>query len=286
MDMIDQIVALALFEDSGLGDVTSESILPGSRKGCGVIKAKQDCILAGTDVARRTFQVLDPDVRLQFFFKDGDAVSSGDEVLSAEGDLLSLLKAERVALNFLQRLSGIATLTRKYAAALEGYSTRLTDTRKTTPGWRRLEKAAVRSGGGCNHRFSLYDGILIKDNHIALAGGISAAVQAVKKRSSHLMKIEVEVTTMDQVDQALAAGADVIMLDNMSCADMTEAVTRIHGQALVEASGNVSLETLKDIAATGVDVISCGALTHHAVSVDLSMRIFDSEEAPDSQLSS
>ena len=286
MDMIDQIVALALFEDSGLGDVTSESILPGSRKGRGVIKAKQDCILAGTDVARRTFQVLDPDVRLQFFFKDGDAVSSGDEVLSAEGDLLSLLKAERVALNFLQRLSGIATLTRKYAAALEGYSTRLTDTRKTTPGWRRLEKAAVRSGGGYNHRFSLYDGILIKDNHIAVAGGISAAVQAVKKRSSHLMKIEVEVTTMDQVDQALAAGADVIMLDNMSCADMAEAVTRIHGQALVEASGNVSLETLKDIAATGVDVISCGALTHHAVSVDLSMRIFDSEEAPDSQLSS
>lgn len=286
MDMIDQIVALALFEDSGLGDVTSESILPGSRKGRGVIKAKQDCILAGTDVARRTFQVLDPDVRLQFFFKDGDAVSSGDEVLSAEGDLLSLLKAERVALNFLQRLSGIATLTRKYAAALEGYATRLTDTRKTTPGWRRLEKAAVRSGGGYNHRFSLYDGILIKDNHIAVAGGISAAVQAVKKRSSHLMKIEVEVTTMDQVDQALAAGADVIMLDNMSCADMAEAVTRIHGQALVEASGNVSLETLKDIAATGVDVISCGALTHHAVSVDLSMRIFDSEEAPDSQLSS
>ena len=286
MDMIDQIVTLALFEDSGLGDVTSESILPGSRKGRGVIKAKQDCILAGTDVARRTFQVLDPDVRLQFFFKDGDAVSSGDEVLSAEGDLLSLLKAERVALNFLQRLSGIATLTRKYAAALEGYATRLTDTRKTTPGWRRLEKAAVRSGGGYNHRFSLYDGILIKDNHIAVAGGISAAVQAVKKRSSHLMKIEVEVTTMDQVDQALAAGADVIMLDNMSCANMAEAVTRIHGQALVEASGNVSLETLKDIAATGVDVISCGALTHHAVSVDLSMRIFDSEEAPDSQLSS
>ena len=286
MDMNDQIVALALFEDSGLGDVTSESILTGSRKGRGVIKAKQDCILAGTDVARRTFQVLDPDVRLQFFFKDGDAVSSGDEVLSAGGDLLSLLKAERVALNFLQRLSGIATLTRKYAAALEGYATRLTDTRKTTPGWRRLEKAAVRSGGGYNHRFSLYDGILIKDNHIAVAGSISAAVQAVKKRSSHLMKIEVEVTTMDQVDQALDAGADVIMLDNMSCAEMAEAVTRIHGQALVEASGNVSLETLKDIAATGVDVISCGALTHHAVSVDLSMRIFESEEASDPQLSS
>jgi len=277
MDMVDQIVALALFEDSGLGDVTSESILPGPRQGCGVIKAKQDCILAGTDVAQRAFQVLDPDVSLQLFFKDGDALSFGDEVMSVKGDLLSLLKAERVALNFLQRLSGIATLTRKYAAALQGYATRLTDTRKTTPGWRRLEKAAVRAGGGYNHRFSLYDGILIKDNHIAVAGSISAAVRAVKKRTSHLMKIEVEVTTMDQVDQALAAGADVIMLDNMSCKEMAEAVTRIHGQAMVEASGNVSLETLKEIAATGVDVISCGALTHQAVSVDLSMRIFETQ---------
>jgi nicotinate-nucleotide pyrophosphorylase (carboxylating) len=277
MDMVDQIVALALFEDSGLGDVTSESILPGPRQGCGVIKAKQDCILAGTDVAQRAFQVLDPDVSLQLFFKDGDALSFGDEVMSVKGDLLSLLKAERVALNFLQRLSGIATLTRKYAATLQGYATRLTDTRKTTPGWRRLEKAAVRAGGGYNHRFSLYDGILIKDNHIAVAGSISAAVRAVKKRTSHLMKIEVEVTTMDQVDQALAAGADVIMLDNMSCKEMAEAVTRIHGQAMVEASGNVSLETLKEIAATGVDVISCGALTHQAVSVDLSMRIFETQ---------
>jgi nicotinate-nucleotide pyrophosphorylase (carboxylating) len=277
MDMIDQIVALGLFEDSGLGDVTSESILPGSRPGCGVIVAKQDCILAGTDAARRTFLAVDPDVTIEFCFQDGEAVSRGEAVLRVKGDLLCLLKAERVALNFLQRLSGIATLTRKYVAALEGYSIRLTDTRKTAPGWRRLEKAAVRAGGGYNHRFSLYDGILIKDNHIAVAGSISAAIQAVKKRTSHLMKIEVEVTTMDQVDEALAAGADVIMLDNMSCEEMAEAVARIHGQALVEASGNVSLETLKEIADTGVDVISCGALTHQARSVDLSMRIFEAQ---------
>jgi nicotinate-nucleotide pyrophosphorylase (carboxylating) len=282
MDMIDQIVTLALFEDSGLGDITSESILPDHRWGRGVIKAKQNCILAGTDVAQRTFQALDPEVRLDFFFRDGETVSNGDEILSVEGDLLSLLKAERVALNFLQRLSGIATLTRQYVAALDGSSARLTDTRKTTPGWRQLEKAAVRAGGGLNHRFSLYDGILIKDNHIAVAGSISEAVQAVKKRISHLMKIEVEVATMDQVDEALAAGADVIMLDNMTCEQMTAAVARIRGQALVEASGNVSLETLKDIADTGVDVISCGALTHQARSVDLSMRIV---EAPEGQVS-
>ncbi len=278
MDMIEQIIALALFEDSGLGDITSESILPGPRQGRGVIAAKQACVLAGTDVAQRTFRRLDPNVTLRFFFRDGDAVSRGDEVLSVEGDLRCLLKAERVALNFLQRLSGIATLTREYVTALKGSSARLTDTRKTTPGWRQLEKEAVRAGGGHNHRFSLYDGILIKDNHIAVAGSISAAVQAVKNRTSHLMKIEVEVSTMDQVDQALAAGADVIMLDNMSMEEMAAAVVRIRGQALVEASGNVSITSLKDIADTGVDVISCGALTHQARSVDLSMRIFETSD--------
>ncbi|EMS80628.1 carboxylating nicotinate-nucleotide diphosphorylase [Desulfotignum phosphitoxidans] len=274
MDMIQQIIALALFEDSGLGDITSESILQHPRQGRGVIVAKQDCILAGTDVARKTFQMLDPNVSLRFLFRDGDAVSKGDDLLRVDGDLLCLLKSERVALNFLQRLSGIATLTREYAAVLKGASARLTDTRKTTPGWRYLEKEAVRAGGGYNHRFSLYDGILIKDNHIEVAGSISAAVQAVKNRTSHLMKIEVEVSTMDQVDQALAAGADVIMLDNMSIKEMAAAVIRINGQALVEASGNVSMETLKEIADTGVDVISCGALTHQARSVDLSMRLF------------
>jgi nicotinate-nucleotide pyrophosphorylase (carboxylating) len=282
MDTIEQIITLALFEDSGLGDITSESILENPRQGRGVIVAKQDCILAGTDAAQRTFQMLDPHVTLRFLFRDGDAVSRGDEVLRLDGDLLCLLKSERVALNFLQRLSGIATLTHQYMAVLKGSSTRLTDTRKTTPGWRQLEKQAVRAGGGHNHRFSLYDGILIKDNHIAVAGSILAAVQAVKKRMSHLMKIEVEVSTMDQVDEALAAGANVIMLDNMSMEEMAAAVTRIRGRALVEASGNVSIDTVKDIADTGVDVISCGALTHQARSVDLSMRIF---EAPARQVS-
>jgi nicotinate-nucleotide pyrophosphorylase (carboxylating) len=274
MDMVEQIISLALFEDSGLGDITSENILPLSRQGTGVIIAKQDCILAGTRVAQKTFHMLDPDMDIQVMYTDGDAVQTGNAVLEVKGDLLCLLKAERVALNFLQRLSGIATLTRTYVDALKDSRVRLTDTRKTTPGWRLLEKQAVRAGGGTNHRFSLFDGILIKDNHIAVAGGIASAVEAVQKQASHLMKIEVEVSDMDQVKQALSAGADVIMLDNMSCAAMKQAVGFINGRALVEASGNVCLETLNDIAAAGVDLISCGALTHQAQAVDLSMQIF------------
>ena len=274
MDMMEQIISLALFEDAGLGDITSESILPASRQGTGRIIAKQDCVLAGTGVARKTFQMLDPGVDIRLMHMDGDVVQKGGVVLEVTGDLLCMLKGERVALNFLQRLSGIATLTKTYMQDLKHTRVRLTDTRKTTPGWRLLEKQAVRAGGGSNHRFSLFDGILIKDNHIAVAGGIAAAVGAVQKHASHLMKIEVEVSDMDQVKQALSAGADVIMLDNMSCAAMKEAVGYINGRALVEASGNVCLERLNDIAATGVDLISCGALTHQAQAVDLSMQIF------------
>ncbi|MEE4364590.1 MAG: carboxylating nicotinate-nucleotide diphosphorylase [Desulfotignum sp.] len=274
MDMMEQIVSLALFEDAGLGDITSESILPASRQGTGVITAKQDCVLAGTGAARKTFQMLDPGMDIRMIYQDGDVVQKGAVVLEATGDLLCMLKGERVALNFLQRLSGIATLTKTYMQTLKHPRVRLTDTRKTTPGWRLLEKQAVRAGGGSNHRFSLFDGILIKDNHIAVAGGIEAAVEAVQKHASHLMKIEVEVSDMDQVKQALSAGADVIMLDNMSCSAMKQAVGFINGRALVEASGNVCLERLNDIAATGVDLISCGALTHQAQAVDLSMQIF------------
>jgi nicotinate-nucleotide pyrophosphorylase (carboxylating) len=224
-------------------------------------------------VAQKTFRMVDPDSDICFFYHDGDAVPKGEVLLEIKADLACLLKAERVALNFLQRLSGIATLTRAFVTALNNTRVRLTDTRKTTPGWRQLEKQAVRAGGGHNHRFSLFDGILIKDNHIAVAGGIDAAVRAVRNRTSHLMKIEVEVSDMDQVKQALAAKADIIMLDNMSCEAMAEAVGFINGRTLVEASGNVSITTLAAIAATGVDVISCGALTHQAQSVDLSMRI-------------
>ncbi|MCG8564929.1 MAG: carboxylating nicotinate-nucleotide diphosphorylase [Desulfobacterales bacterium] len=277
MDGVEQIIRLALAEDAGLGDITTESILPDSRRGKGWIKAKQDLVLAGSQVARQVFGLLDPQVDITFHFKDGDAVAKGDTLVDIQGDLLALLKGERTALNFLQRLSGIATLTRTYVQALDNDHVRLTDTRKTTPGWRRLEKDAVRAGGGYNHRCSLYDGILIKENHIAVAGGIANAVAAVRERTSHLMKIEVEVTSMEEVHQALDAGADVIMLDNMSLEQMTEAVAVIQAisqdRVVIEASGNVGLDTLNPIAQTGVDVISCGALTHQARSVDLSMMI-------------
>lgn len=273
MDMIEQIIRLALFEDSGLGDITTESILPSPCQGWGTIIAKEPLVVAGISVAKKVFYLLDPSIVCNSVFKDGDSVQKGEVLFKAEGDLECLLKGERVALNFLQRLSGIATLTRKFVQILDNPKVRLTDTRKTTPGFRSLEKQAVRAGGGYNHRMSLYDGILIKDNHIAVAGSIEKAVQSVRARTSHLMKIEVEVSTMDQVRQALAAGAEVIMLDNMDTQAMAAAVAYINGRAVVEASGNVSLSTLNAIAATGVDVISCGALTHQARSVDLSMQI-------------
>ena len=273
MDMTDKIIGLALFEDACLGDITTDSIFIEPQEKTAVIVAKQDFILAGTDVATKVFHTVDPSLECRSHFNDSDAIKSGDVIFTVTGDIRSLLTAERVALNFLQRLSGIATLTREFVAALDNPDVRLVDTRKTTPGWRKIEKDAVRAGGGFNHRFALYDGILIKDNHIAAAGSIAAAVSRVRARASHLMKIEVEVSDMVQVQQALDAQADVIMLDNMDIEAMTKAVALIGERAVVEASGNVSLKTLNAIAGTGVDVISCGALTHQSVSVDLSMRI-------------
>jgi len=273
MNTIENIIKLALYEDSGQGDITAEYILPKPLSGNGVIIAKESFVLAGIKVAETIFKLLDPDCDTSSFFSDGDPVKKGEIVLKVQGDLLSLLKGERVALNFLQRLSGIATLTRSYVEELKISKVRLTDTRKTTPGLRSLEKEAVRAGGAYNHRMSLYDGILIKDNHIAVAGSIKKAVDLVRKRASHLMKIEVEVSTLDEVKEAVDEGVEVIMLDNMGYDLMSEAVNYIDGRAFVEASGNVSLETLNEIAATGVDMISCGALTHQARSVDLSMRI-------------
>lgn len=273
MDMTEQIIRLALFEDTCLGDVTTESIFLHPQEKTAIIVAKQDFILAGVDVAKKVFHAVDPSMACKIHFNDSDTIKKNDVIFTITGDIRSLLTAERVALNFLQRLSGIATLTRKFVTALDNPEVRLVDTRKTTPGWRKIEKDAVRAGGGYNHRFALYDGILIKDNHISAAGSIAAAVFHVRARASHLMKIEVEVSDLDQVQQALDVQADVIMLDNMDIETMAQAVKLISKRAVVEASGNVSLHTLKAIAGTGVDVISCGALTHHAVSVDLSMRI-------------
>ena len=273
MDMTEQIIRLALFEDTGLGDVTTESIFLHPQEKTAIIVAKQDFILAGTDVAKKVFHFVDPSLKCKIHFNDSDTIKKNEVIFTITGDIRSLLTAERVALNFLQRLSGIATLTRKFVKTLDNPKVRLVDTRKTTPGWRKIEKDAVRAGGGANHRFALYDGVLIKDNHITAAGSIAAAVSLVRARASHLMKVEVEVSDMDQVQQALDAKADVIMLDNMDIDAMTKAVTLIGKRAMVEASGNVSLNTLNAIAGTGVDVISCGALTHQAVSVDLSLRI-------------
>lgn len=273
MNTIENIIKLALFEDSGHGDVTTESILLESFSGTGVIVAKESFVLAGVGIAEKVFKLLDPACVVFSPFSDGDNIKNGDVFFNVTGDLVALLKGERVALNFMQRMSGIATLTRKFVEELEYPDVRLTDTRKTTPGLRSLEKEAVRAGGAYNHRMSLYDGILIKDNHIAAAGSIKNAVKAVRNRTSHLMKIEVETTTLDEVKEALDAGTEVIMLDNMSYDQMKRAVKLIRGRAVVEASGNVSLETINKIAATGVDVISCGALTHQARSVDMSMRI-------------
>jgi nicotinate-nucleotide pyrophosphorylase (carboxylating) len=226
-------------------------------------------------VARRVFARLDAQSAIEWLpqVAEGAKVAAGDTVLRINGPLNLLLTGERTALNFLQRLSGIATLTRRYTAVLGAKGPRIVDTRKTTPGWRSLEKYAVRTGGGHNHRMGLYDGVLIKDNHIAVSGGIAAAVAKARARTSHLVKIEVEVADMDEVEAALNAGVDIIMLDNMDRPQIEAAVARIKGRALVEVSGGVTLESLAELAASGVDLISIGALTHSARAVDLSMQI-------------
>lgn len=271
--LVDDLIALALTEDIGHGDITTENLVSPEDKGTGDIVAKESCVLAGLEIAGRVFSRLDPSMVITSDYKDGDDIPVGETVLRVEGTLQGLLMGERTALNFLQRLSGIATLVRGYADRLTGHKTRLVDTRKTTPGWRSLEKYAVRVGGGGNHRTGLYDGVLIKDNHIAVCGGISAAVAAIRGRVSHLMKVEVEASTLDEVQESLDAGADVIMLDNMDLETIRKAVVLISGRALVEASGRVLIDRLIDLADAGVDIISVGALTHSAKSVDLSMRI-------------
>ncbi len=264
---------LALEEDVGTGDITTDPLVAQESSAQATIVAKQDLIIAGLDVARRVFERLDAQIRFQSNFKDGDPVAKGQTVVALSGRLSALLVAERTALNFLQRLSGIATHVSTYVRALQDTSVRLLDTRKTTPGWRVLEKYAVRIGGGSNHRMGLYDGVLIKDNHIAACGNIATAVARVRKRVSHLVKIEVETSTLDEVQQALDAGADIIMLDNMDADRIKAAVTLINHRALVEVSGGVTLTQLADLAQTGVDLISVGALTHSAQAVDLSMYI-------------
>jgi len=273
MDSVRHLIEIALKEDIGSGDITTENLIAPDLKGTGIILAKEPLVIAGLDVARQVFEHLDSEVILKPGCKDGDSVGDKEIVAHVEGPMRALLMGERTALNFLQRLSGIATHVRSYIDAIGKTKVRLVDTRKTTPGWRILEKYAVRIGGAHNHRMGLYDGILIKDNHIAACGGIKKAVERMQKRKSHLLKIEVEVANLDQLKEALGAGADVIMLDNMNIAQIKEAIKIVDGKAMVEVSGGITQSSLKQLADTGVDIISVGALTHAARSVDISMQI-------------
>ena len=266
------LVRRALAEDFGWGDVTTEALVDRQQKARAVLLAKSACVLAGLDVAAEAFRQMDPAVAVTVHHGDGTAVDAGTVVAEYRGYAAPLLTAERTALNFAQRLSGIATLTRRYVDAAGGRITIL-DTRKTTPLLRALEKYAVRAGGGSNHRAGLDDGILIKDNHLRLAGGVGRTVMLMKKASRD-MPTEVEATTLAEVDEALQAGADIIMLDNMSTPDIIEAVRRCRGRAKTEISGGVTLARIPELAATGADYVSIGALTHSAPAVDLSLEIY------------
>ena len=270
---VDHLIRIALDEDIGPGDITTENLVDSDLTGNGIVVAKESLVIAGLEIAEKVFRNFDTDVDYDYAYQDGDFIEAGESVIRVSGTLKALLMGERTALNFLQRLSGVATHVQSYVHMIENKRVRLVDTRKTTPGWRALEKYAVRVGGAFNHRMGLYDGVLIKDNHIAACGGIKKAVSRIRESISHLVKIEVEVTDLSEVKAALAAGADVIMLDNMKVRQIREAVSLIDGKALVEISGGVTKENLPLLAETGVDLISVGALTHAARSVDLSMKI-------------
>jgi len=268
---LDKIIENALMEDIHTGDITTLAVVPDRRSARARLIAKEPLVLAGIDVAARVFTFLDGSVRFEAKQGDGVRLPAGDLIAEVAGDSAILLQGERVALNLLQRMCGTATLTAKYVEAVAGTRARIVDTRKTTPGLRVLEKYAVRVGGGINHRTGLYDGVLIKENHIAAAGGITRAISRSRAYIPHTMKIEVETETLSEVNEALEGGADIIMLDNMDLATMREAVAIVGGRVLVEASGGVNLETVRGIAETGVDIISVGALTHSARAMDISM---------------
>jgi nicotinate-nucleotide pyrophosphorylase (carboxylating) len=269
----DHLIDLALEEDAGLGDVTSRAIFRAGHRSRAFIAAGHDLVVCGLEVAARVFARVDPALKVQLVARDGDRVKRGGVVLRVAGPTASLLTAERTALNFIQRLSGIATLSRKFADVAGPLGVRIVDTRKTTPGFRALEKYAVRCGGCHNHRSSLGEHVLIKDNHIAAAGSLAQAVQKARAAAPHPAKIEVEAKTLAEVREAVRAGAEVILLDNMTPAQIRAAVATIAGAALVEVSGGVRFETLRDFALPGVDVISIGALTHSAPAADLSLTV-------------
>ncbi len=279
--MIRKQISAWLEEDIGSGDISSIATIASDHHSKGIIHVKQDGWIAGIPVVEMVFEMIDPALNFTRIVEEGTFVSSGTIVARVEGSTCNILTGERLALNLLQRMSGIATKTRTYVNALEGASVKVTDTRKTTPGLRLLEKYAVRTGGGYNHRFGLYDAVMIKDNHIKGAGSITNAIQQARQRIPHTMKIEVEVENFPQLNEALVAKPDIIMLDNMSLESMKAAVALIrqtHSHVIIEASGGVSLSTIKDIAATGVDIISVGALTHSVQSLDISLDLNERKE--------
>ncbi len=271
--LIDKHVLLALEEDIGFGDITTDNLATEDDKLTAKLDTRVDGILCGTKVFERVFKLLSDDVEIKFNFKDGDRIKAGDVIATLTGSASAILKGERTALNYIQRMSGIATETRKYQDAIGDNKARISDTRKTTPNFRVFEKYSVFVGGACIHRFNLADCAMIKDNHIKLAGSLTLAVEKIRKNISHTHKIEVECDTLEQVVEAVDCGADIIMLDNMSCERMAEAVNLINGKAIVEASGNVNLSTVAGIAKTGVDIISSSAIVAKAPTLDLGLDI-------------
>ncbi|MGI6563756.1 MAG: carboxylating nicotinate-nucleotide diphosphorylase [Clostridia bacterium] len=268
---IDEIIHRALKEDMPYGDITTDHLIDGNQKSNARLIGKESGVIAGMDVAKRVFELLDSEIVFESCVKDGDRVQKGDVLAYLSGKTASILKAERTALNLLQRMSGIATATSLYVEEVKGCSVRIVDTRKTVPGLRMLDKYAVTAGGGHNHRYGLSDAVLIKDNHIAAAGGIKNAISIIRSKIPHTVKIEVETENFEQVMEAIEAKADIIMLDNMDCKEMKRCVDFINRRALVEASGNVSLKTVREIAQTGVDIISVGAITHSVKALDISL---------------
>jgi nicotinate-nucleotide pyrophosphorylase (carboxylating) len=270
---VEELVRRALMEDVGPGDITTEAIVPPEQTCTAVIIAREEGLICGHAVAEATFRLYDPSLTYEVLVPEGESITPGIEVARIAGRARSILTAERVALNFLQRMSGIASTTRRLADSIKYYRARLVETRKTTPGLRLIEKYAVQVGGGLNHRYGLHDAVLIKDNHIALAGGVRKAVIAARKITSHTSRVEVEVDTLEQLQEALEVGADIILLDNMDHDTMRKAVEITAGKAILEASGGITAENLEEAARTGVDIISMGALTHSVKSLDLGLDI-------------
>ncbi|OEH84363.1 nicotinate-nucleotide diphosphorylase (carboxylating) [Desulfuribacillus stibiiarsenatis] len=275
MISISKLIELALEEDVFSGDITSLTTVPADAYGQGMVHMKADGVISGVEVAREVFRQIDERIQFTHLVMDGDIVTKGQTIITLEGPLRSILTGERVALNFMQRMSGIATKTHTVTSLIQEFPTRVVDTRKTTPLLRILEKQAVRDGGGKNHRFGLYDAVMIKDNHIKAAGGITKAVRAARQGIPHTMKIEVEVENFDQLREAIESKCDIIMLDNMSPSDMKLAVDRIAGRALTEASGGITEHNIIEVAQAGVDIISLGSLTHTIESLDISLDLFE-----------